>query len=756
MTLTKSQENAVNKLIDFYNNYSSQKIVSFKAPTGSGKTFMASAFISKIFAQNLVTKKKKIMFIIATISDAELPRAFSNKLENYKKYLSFQNFEIEYRISPSLNAQKIESIKPFNLEENKVLIFGTSSFGKKKIFSEEGILDSFIEEIRNSNEWEIIYIRDEAHKGTNKFTKLDEISDKTIDSKLNNIANFTIQMTATPNGSNPIIELKSEEMKNDGVQLLKEEAVKPNITEELINDDSEEFTILKLAVDQFKNEIKVNYKKLENDDIYIRPAMLIQVSSKLQKRESEFNKNMSKIEKIIENSGLTYMKYFSDEKKSGNIKADVTLEEASKNDSLYDVIIFKVGPATGWDIPRACMLVQLRSICSETLNIQTLGRVKRNPYPNLKFNEITNKYYVYSNYQERSRELEGYKLKDKFKNRIFYQGTINKDNRELVFNNYYKYIQEIINDNFFIQLCKKYSFLSMLEYPDYSENYITEKRSYNFSAKLYIKNKIQLRIFINDKILKNNILFSNHVMNIIENFAEKNVIERDIILYTIIKDYISRFKDALTNSYKNNRNKEKFKLTNSVKAQEFYQIWVSNNDDKKIQGLEKYQNYGYELISSIKEAINIQYLDSYAEMCFLEEFLKEIEAKNKYFKEKININFFAKMPTLGSSIYFEYFSVIEQNYLKSYMDFMLVTESEKIYMIEVKSYNDYDENKTNDLLESYKQYMLENGNDKLELCLVYSGKDKFGIKKPIKILKLNSEKTDFQYYIIDKFINLIK
>jgi|GEM_PF-3645249 len=154
-------------------------------------------------------------------------------------------------------------------------------------------------------------------------------------------------MTATPNGSNPIIELKSEEMKNDGVQLLKEEAVKPNITEELINDDSEEFTILKLAVDQFKNEIKVNYKKLENDDIYIRPAMLIQVSSKLQKRESEFNKNMSKIEKIIENSGLTYMKYFSDEKKSGNIKADVTLEEASKNDSLYDVIIFKVGPATG-------------------------------------------------------------------------------------------------------------------------------------------------------------------------------------------------------------------------------------------------------------------------------------------------------------------------------------------------------------------------------------------------------------------------
>gem|GEM_PF-5914584 len=162
------------------------------------------------------------------------------------------------------------------------------------------------------------------------------------------------------------------------------------------------------------------------------------------------------------------------------------------------------------------------------------------------------------------------------------------------------------------------------------------------------------------------------------------------------------------------------------------------------------------MISSIKEAINIQYLDSYAEMCFLEEFLKEIEAKNKYFKEKININFFAKMPTLGSSIYFEYFSVIEQNYLKSYMDFMLVTESEKIYMIEVKSYNDYDENKTNDLLESYKQYMLENGNDKLELCLVYSGKDKFGIKKPIKILKLNSEKTDFQYYIIDKFINLIK
>ncbi len=757
MILTKSQENAVNKLINFYNN-SSKKIVSFKAPTGSGKTFMASVFISRILEQNLITKKKKIMFIIATISDAELPKSFSNKLESYKKYLSFQNFEVEYRMSPSLNAQRIESIKPFNLEENKILIFGTSSFGKKKIFSEEGILDNFTEEIKNSSEWEVIYIRDEAHKGANKFSKSDEKDIKTIDSKLNDVASFIIQMTATPNGSNPIIELKSEEMKNDGVNLLKEQAINPNITEEIINDDSEKFTILKLAIDQFKNEIKINYKKLENDGVYIRPAMLIQVSSRIQEKEVEFNQNMSKIEKIIDDAGLTYMKYFSDEKKSGNIKADATLEEASKNDSLYDVIIFKIGPATGWDIPRACMLVQLRSICSETLNIQTLGRIKRNPYPNLKFNEITNKYYVYSNYQERSRELEGYKLKDKFKSKLFYQGTIQKDNknRELVFDNYYKKIEKIINNMVFIQLCKKYSSKNILEHPDYSENYVTEKGSYNLSAKLYIKNKIQLRIFINDKILKNNILFSNYVVMLIENFSEKKLIDKDIVIYTIMKDYINDFKNALTSSYKNNRNKEKFNLINSVKAQEFYQIWVSNDDIKKIQGLEKQENYGYQLISTIKDEKNVQYLDSYAEMCFLKEFLHEVEAKNKYSQERININFFAKMPTLGSNIYFEYFSVMEQNYLKSYVDFMLITESGKIYMIEVKSHNDYDKSKTSDLLESYKQYMLENGTNNLELCLVHSGRDKLGIKQPIRISKLNNKKTDFQDYIIDEFINLIK
>lgn len=50
-----------------------------------------------------------------------------------------------------------------------------------------------------------------------------------------------------------------------------------------------------------------------------------------------------------------------------------------QNDSLIDVIIFKLVITEGWDIPRACMLFQIRDTNSNQLDEQVLGRIRRNP-----------------------------------------------------------------------------------------------------------------------------------------------------------------------------------------------------------------------------------------------------------------------------------------------------------------------------------------------------------------------------------------
>jgi type III restriction enzyme len=52
---------------------------------------------------------------------------------------------------------------------------------------------------------------------------------------------------------------------------------------------------------------------------------------------------------------------------------------ATNNTSAIDIIIFKMVISEGWDIPRACMLYQIRNSRSEQLDEQVMGRVRRNP-----------------------------------------------------------------------------------------------------------------------------------------------------------------------------------------------------------------------------------------------------------------------------------------------------------------------------------------------------------------------------------------
>ena len=76
MELTNLQKDIVNQLVALY--VPNQKVkVDFKAPTGSGKTFMASAFISELMGQN---ENEKFVFVIATPSSSDLPFSFEQKI----------------------------------------------------------------------------------------------------------------------------------------------------------------------------------------------------------------------------------------------------------------------------------------------------------------------------------------------------------------------------------------------------------------------------------------------------------------------------------------------------------------------------------------------------------------------------------------------------------------------------------------------------------------------------------------------------
>lgn len=75
MELTKIQLNAAEEILYYYSSIEKRK-VDFKAPTGSGKTLIASYIISCLIERNI---DDKLIFIVATPSSSSLPYFFEKK-----------------------------------------------------------------------------------------------------------------------------------------------------------------------------------------------------------------------------------------------------------------------------------------------------------------------------------------------------------------------------------------------------------------------------------------------------------------------------------------------------------------------------------------------------------------------------------------------------------------------------------------------------------------------------------------------------
>lgn len=62
----------------------------------------------------------------------------------------------------------------------------------------------------------------------------------------------------------------------------------------------------------------------------------------------------------------------------------------------YSFLLFKQAIATGWDCPRAKILVKLREGGTERFNIQTVGRIRRMPERKHYDNELLDNCYLYT------------------------------------------------------------------------------------------------------------------------------------------------------------------------------------------------------------------------------------------------------------------------------------------------------------------------------------------------------------------------
>ena len=132
------------------------------------------------------------------------------------------------------------------------------------------------------------------------------------------------------------------------------------------NNLDDDLLLLKLA-DEKRKEIQNTYDKR---GIPIRPLVLVQFPN-------GWPEKIARVKSELENLGYT--------EKNGLVASWFSgahpdkPEEIKKLDGQYAFLLFKQAIATGWDCPRAKILVKLREGGTEQFNIQTIGRIRRMP-----------------------------------------------------------------------------------------------------------------------------------------------------------------------------------------------------------------------------------------------------------------------------------------------------------------------------------------------------------------------------------------
>jgi len=344
------QDNAVSSLFE---QTDAKSEITFKAPTGSGKTYMMANFMNQVLETS-----NDVVFLVSTLSKGNLAQ------QNYKKFCEYRDKGDFPNLKPYLISSEISGEEGlFIPAENNVYVLPRDLY-KKGGRLMQGAMENFlttltIDPVFGGCGKEIYLIKDECHIDTKN---LDNLS----------ITYFTkvFNFSATPNlrrGQNPDVEIKEEDAVN--TKLIK--AV-------TIGDDSDE---LSDAIEMFEN-IKDDYR----NKLGVNPCLIIQISNK-DKADEQLNNIIFPELNKAEHQDLKWMLIVDKDKdcdtndvfKAKKIPVSKWKDYAKENTSGVDIIIFKLAISEGWDIPRACMLYQIRDTSSKQLDEQVLGRIRRNP-----------------------------------------------------------------------------------------------------------------------------------------------------------------------------------------------------------------------------------------------------------------------------------------------------------------------------------------------------------------------------------------
>ena len=355
ISLKKFQIDTVNKLLDA-TSVGIKKEVLVQAPTGSGKTIILLSYIEEYFKEN-----KNTLFVWLTPGKGDLEE------QSRKKMLKFL---------PHHKTQTIQDVLLQGFEEKSTAFINWETITKKG--------NNALKEAERKNLYERIH---EAHNCGYKFIVIvdEEHLNKTV--KAESIIEYMnpdyivrVSATTKTNKEAEYIEIDELDVINSGL-ITRALYINENVSNASTLSNEHEY-LLDLAIEKRK-AIKQEYMKL---GVQVNPLIIIQVPSKSDDL-------IKMIETTLEEKGYDYPKqnlaiWLSDRKEN--------IENIEDNESLQAILIMKQAISTGWDCPRAKILVKLRDNMSEDFETQTIGRIRRMPQGHHYDNVLLDNCYLYT------------------------------------------------------------------------------------------------------------------------------------------------------------------------------------------------------------------------------------------------------------------------------------------------------------------------------------------------------------------------
>jgi type III restriction enzyme len=411
LTLKPFQETAISQLkekfLTLWKLGDRNLNLTFKSPTGSGKTIMMAQFLRDIVSDPRFSNAN-VGFLWITNSDS-LAMQSKDKLFSY------------YGGASENTLLDMNNLKDGFISKNGVFFINWQKLVSKaqtnrKLRTEGEMNTTFDEYLKATHDQkrEVILIIDEEHIASSTVLANDLIKN-VIKPRI------IIGVSATPQTIGVTVDVDRASVVKEG--LIKEKTIfqtAEDLENKKFKNMDQDDILLTLAFEKRDDLIKY-YKKLKID---INPLVLIQLPNDDQ--ASKGTTSATKQDLVInflKSKGVTVADiavWLSEDK--------VNLADVEAHNSPVSFLLFKQAVATGWDCPRASILVMFREIKNPTFAIQTVGRILRMPLgthfsiPELNFG------YLYTNYK-RNEVLTGY-AKSADQNRPAINGSYRKQSVE--------------------------------------------------------------------------------------------------------------------------------------------------------------------------------------------------------------------------------------------------------------------------------------------------------------------------------------